>query len=172
MQPRIAVYAGSFDPPTLGHQDIARRALRLCDELIVAVGRNEAKKPMFSIEEKLDMLRHVFKPYLQIRVDAFDGLLVNYCRDQRAGTIIRGLRAVTEFESELGMAGINAEQAGEDHGIPKIDTVFLPATNSRFSFVSSSSVRTLALHGANLEHYVDPYVESKLRSAVSRSLNP
>lgn len=165
---RIAVYAGSFDPPTFGHQDIARRALRICDTLIVAVGRNpEKKSSMFSVEERLDMLEHLFKPYPEIRVAAFEGLLVEYCRIEKAHTIIRGLRAVTEFESELGMASINAEQAGEDHGLPKIDTVFIPATNPRFSFVSSSSVRILAVNKGSLERYVDPYVETRLREKLN-----
>lgn len=159
---RIAVYAGSFDPPTLGHQDLARRALRLCDRLIVAVGRNAAKKNMFTVDERLDMLRHLFRPYERIEVAHFDGLLVNFCRDRKADIIVRGLRAVTDFEYELGIAHVNADQAGEDHGIPRIDTVFIP-TGPRFSFVSSSFVRELASHDANLEHYVDPYVELKLR---------
>lgn len=157
----IAIYAGSFDPPTLGHQDLAKRALRFCDILIVAVGRNSAKKNLFSVEERLDMLRHLFKPYENIQVESFEGMLVRYCRTKGSQLIVRGLRTTTDFESELGIAHVNAEQGGHDHGLPNIDTVFLP-TSQESGHLSSSFARELSSHGANLEKYVDPYVEKAL----------
>ena len=164
--PHVAIYAGSFDPPTLGHQDLARRALRFCDRLVVAVGKNSSKKNVFTVEERLDMLRHLFRPYEDcIEVTAFDGLLVRYCLDRKIPLIVRGARTTMDFEYELGIALVNAEQSGRDHGSPNVDTVFLPAAET-FGFVSSSFVRELASHGANLERYVDSYVEAKLRDKL------
>lgn len=158
------IYAGSFDPPTLGHEDLALRALRFCDTLIVAIGQNSAKKNLFSVEERIDMLQHLFKPYgEQVLVESFQGMLVRYARERKVSLILRGLRTATDFESELLIAGVNAEQSGEDHGLPNIDTIFLP-TNPRYGIISSSFARELASHGANLEHYVHPYVEQKLRA--------
>lgn len=162
--PLTAVYAGSFDPPTLGHQDLALRSLKFCDRLVIAIGKNSAKKPLFTLDERLDMLQHLFKPFSEkISVVSFQGLLVEYCRAESIPLIVRGLRTSMDFEYELGIAHVNAEQAGEDHGLPKIDTIFLP-TSQRIGAVSSSFVRELASHGANLHRYVDPYVEQRLKA--------
>jgi pantetheine-phosphate adenylyltransferase len=156
------IYAGSFDPPTLGHEDLALRALRFCDNLIIAIGRNSAKKNLFTVEERIEMLQHLFKPYGdRVQVEAFQGMLVTYARARNVSLILRGLRTATDFESELLIAGVNAEQSGENHGLPNIDTIFLP-TSPRLGLISSSFARELASHGANLEHYVHPYVEQKL----------
>ncbi len=157
----VAVYAGSFDPPTLGHLEVVRSAARFSTRLVVAVGRNSAKKNTFSLEERLDMLTTLVRNYPNVEVTSFDGLLVNFCRDQGIGVILRGLRAVTDFEYELGIAHANSDQ---ERGI---QTLFMPA-EPQFSFVSSSFVRELASHGGRLDHYVAPYVEEKLRAKYSR----
>jgi len=160
---RIAVYAGSFDPPTLGHEDLARRAMSLCDKLILAVGVNSSKKPLFSPEEKLTMLRELSKRVHpnpdKCEVDYFEGLLVHYCQKRSAKFIIRGIRAVTDFEAEIGIAHANGDQDSE------VDTVFLP-TKPTFSFVSSSTVKEIARYGGKLDHYVQPEVAELLRTKL------
>ena len=159
----IAVYAGSFDPPTLGHEDLAQRAMGLCDKLIIAVGVNSSKKPLFTPDEKLGMLREMSKRVHpnpdKCEVDYFDGLLVNYCQKRGARLIIRGIRAVTDFEAEIGIAHANGDQDAT------IDTVFLP-TKPSFSFVSSSTVKEIARYGGKLEHYVQPEVADLLRQKL------
>lgn len=156
----IAVYAGSFDPPTLGHEDLALRAVRVCSRLIIAVGINSSKKPLFSLEERLAMLREMSRRVHPnpdvVEVASFDGLLVQYCAKRGASLIIRGLRAVTDFEYELGIAHANLDQDGT------IDTFFLP-TKPEFSFVSSSVVKEIARHNGKVSHYVQKDVEDRLR---------
>lgn len=152
---RVAVYAGSFDPVTLGHEDIVRRCVPLFDRIYVAVGVNSAKTPFMTLERRMELLKESFKDLQQVYVDTFVGLQVDYCRQVSANFIIRGLRAVTDFEYELGIAHANSTQA------PDIESIFVP-TRPELSFISSSVVRELAKHKGNISRYVSPHVAEAL----------
>lgn len=168
-----AIYAGSFDPVTLGHLDLIYRAIQVFDLVVVAIGINSAKKPLFSTEERIQLLQDTWVGKLtgpatyssKIEVTCFEGLLVNYCHQNDIKIILRGLRAVTDFEYELGIAHANATQ---DQGI---DTFFMP-TKPEFSFVSSSVVRELARHGGQLSRYVPEGVEKALREKFRTEADP
>jgi pantetheine-phosphate adenylyltransferase len=144
---KTAVYAGSFDPVTLGHIDIVRRGATLFDEVIVAVGQNPAKRYTFDLAERMRLIEHALQGIENVRVDHFDGLLVDYCKKVDAGIILRGLRAVTDFEFEFKIGLANMDMA------PHIQTVFL-LTEPRMLFVSSSLVREIASHGGDIRRYV------------------
>ncbi len=146
MRDLIAVYAGSFDPVTLGHLDLIERAGNLFDQVIIAVGRHPTKKAFFSFQERIDLLTVVTKGFSNVRVDSFDGLLIHYCEKIGARLVVRGLRAVTDFEYELQIAHANADM------VPKIDTIFLP-TRTQYGFVSASLVREIASHGGDVSRY-------------------
>ncbi len=150
-----AVYAGSFDPVTYGHLDLVERASKLFDQVVVAIGRHPTKRPLFTFEERLDLLSQVTKSLPNVRVDSFDGLLIQYCQRVGARVIVRGLRAATDFEYELQIAHANADMA------PQIDTIFLP-TRTRYTFVSASLVREIASHHGDVSHYVPPLVHEAL----------
>ncbi|MBE3586421.1 MULTISPECIES: pantetheine-phosphate adenylyltransferase [Desulfofundulus] len=153
---RIAVYPGSFDPITNGHLDVIERAACLFDQLVVAVSRNTSKKPLFTVSERLEMLREVLQPYYNVVVDSFDGLTVNYAKNLGAQAIIRGLRAISDFENEFMMALTNKKL------VPSIDTLFL-MTRAEYSFISSSAVKEVAYFGGCVRDLVPPVVEQKLR---------
>ncbi|RKO67358.1 pantetheine-phosphate adenylyltransferase [Desulfofundulus salinus] len=153
---RIAVYPGSFDPITNGHLDVIERAACLFDQLVVAVSRNTSKKPLFTVSERLEMLREVLQPYYNVVVDSFDGLTVNYAKSLGAQAIIRGLRAISDFENEFMMALTNKKL------VPSIDTLFL-MTRAEYSFISSSAVKEVAYFGGCVRDLVPPVVEQKLR---------
>lgn len=153
---RIAVYAGSFDPLTLGHEDLIERASKMYDQLYVAVGVNSSKKPLFEDTDRMVMLSKATAKFENVKVITFTGLLVAFVRSVKSTVLVRGLRAVTDFEYELGLAHANATQE-ED-----VETVFL-ATRPEFSFVSSSTVKELAKHHGNVRKYVNPHVEELLR---------
>ncbi|MEW6425672.1 MAG: pantetheine-phosphate adenylyltransferase [Bacillota bacterium] len=150
-----AVYPGSFDPLTYGHLDVIERAASLFEEVIVAVSRNASKKPLFSVAERVDMLKAVLAPFSNVKVDSFDGLTVNYARSRGANAIIRGLRAISDFENEFMMALTNKKLA------PAIDTVFL-MTRAEYSFISSSGVKEVASFGGCVKELVPPEVEQRL----------
>lgn len=156
---KIAVYPGSFDPVTNGHLDIIERSAKIFDRVIVAVLHNSTKNPAFSIEEKLEMLRIATEHLSNIEIDTFDGLLVDYTKLKKAQTIIKGLRAVSDFEYELQMAMANRKQN------PDIETLFM-MTSTDYSFLSSSIVRELAYHNGKLEGMVPdkimPFIYKKL----------
>lgn len=152
---RIAIYPGSFDPVTNGHLDVIERAAVLFDEVIVSVSRNANKKPLFTIEEREAMLREVLRPYYNVIVDSFAGLTVNYAKSKGAQAIIRGLRAISDFENEFMMALTNKKLA------PSIETIFL-MTRAEYSFISSSAVKEVVLFGGCVKDMVPPYVEQKL----------
>ncbi len=155
---RIAVYPGTFDPVTMGHLDIARRALHLCDRLVMAVGDNRNKNPMFTLQERIDLIRGSVREMGlegRIVVDAYRGLTVDYARQVGAGLIVRGLRAVTDFEWEFQLALINRQQDSE------IETVCL-MTSQEYSFLSASVVRELALLGGKLAGVVPANVAEAL----------
>jgi pantetheine-phosphate adenylyltransferase len=157
MRDLLAVYAGSFDPVTLGHVDLIERAGNLFDQVIIAVGRHATKKAVFSFQERLDLLTEVTRGFSNLRVDSFDGLLIQYCEKIGARLIVRGLRAVTDFEYELQIAHANADM------FPKVDTIFLP-TRTKYGFVSASLVREIASHGGDVSHYAPAPVCEALKA--------
>lgn len=152
----ISIYPGSFDPVTLGHIDIIKRAAKMTDVLIVGVLKNSAKRGLFTIEEREDLLRQVTKDIPNIKIKSFDGLLVDFAKENNANTIVRGLRAITDFDYELQMAQTNrALYEGAD-------TIFIP-TSIEYSFLSSTTVREIASLGGDVSKFVAPYVEEKLK---------
>ncbi len=153
---KIAVYPGSFDPITNGHLDVIRRAAQVFDQVVVAVAYNSTKEPLFTIEERLDMLKAVLQDVPNIRVAAYRGLTVRYAREQGARALIRGLRAVSDFEYEFTMALTNKKLA------PEIETMFL-MTEAKYSFISSGSVKEVARYGGCLDDMVPGPVERVLR---------
>jgi pantetheine-phosphate adenylyltransferase len=152
---RLAVYAGSFDPVTNGHLDLIERAAALFDRVIVAIGIHPTRKPLFSAEERISLLREVALHLPNVTVDSFDGLLIDYCRAHGARVIVRGLRAATDFEYELQIAHANADLE------PSIDTVFLP-TRTNYGFVSASLVREIASHKGDVSRYAPLAVREAL----------
>jgi pantetheine-phosphate adenylyltransferase len=151
---RRAVSPGSFDPVTNGHLDIIDRASRLYDELIVAVLINQSKRGLFTVDERLEMLREVTAGYSNVRVESFHGLLVEFCREQGAAVVVKGLRAVSDFDYELQMAQMNAGLAG-------VETLFMP-TNPLYSFLSSSLVKDVAKWGGDVSAHVPEVVARRL----------
>jgi pantetheine-phosphate adenylyltransferase len=152
----VAVYAGSFDPPTYGHCDLVDRASKLFPRVIVALGVHPSRTLLFSLDERLEMMRKICEPYANVDVQSFDGLLVEYCKRIGARVIVRGLRAGTDFEYELQIAHANADLR------PEIDTVFLP-TRTNYGFISASLVREIASHGGDATRYAPAHVCEALR---------
>ena len=152
-----AIYAGSFDPPTYGHLDLVGRASKLFPKVVVAVGRHATRQGLFTVEERLELLRQTCADLENVEVDSFDGLLVDYCRRIGARVIVRGLRANTDFEYELQIAHANADLS------PDVDTVFLP-TRTNYGFVSASLVREIASHGGDPSRYAPALVCEALRA--------
>ena len=159
--PDIAVYPGSFDPITNGHLDLIQRALKIFDRIIVAVATNAFKKSLFTIEERVEMVRESLAVYPAVSIDTFDGLLVNYAKGQNARAILRGLRAVTDFEYEFQLAMMNRRLE------PAIETVFL-MTGLRWVFLSSSILKEAAVHGGDIEGMVPENVFHRLKEKFSR----
>lgn len=151
-----AIYPGSFDPVTYGHLDIIERAANLFDHLIVAVAQNMVKRPLFTAAERVYMLKQVVTPYRNVEVDAFEGLTVDYARRRGARVIVRGLRAISDFENEFMMALTNKKLA------PEVETMFL-MTRAECSFMSSRAVREIAYFGGCLADLVPPVVAEMLR---------
>lgn len=147
----VAIYAGSFDPPTYGHLDLVERASRLFAHLVVGVGINPIRTPLFTLAERLELLAQICRPYDNVRVVSFSGLAIEYAREIGARVIVRGLRAATDFEYELQIAHANADLG------PEIDSVFLP-TRTNYGFISASLVREIARHGGKIERYAPPEV--------------
>ena len=156
-----AIYPGSFDPVTLGHIDIIRRSAELFDHLIIAVLNISAKKPLFTVEERVHMLKEVTKDIPNTEVLSFGGLTVEFARECGAHALVRGLRAVTDFEYELQLAQLNRVIA------PEIDTVFL-TTNLKYAYLSSSSVKEVAAYGGDISSFVTPYVEERVHEKFQR----
>lgn len=153
---RVAIYPGSFDPVTNGHLDIVKRGLKLFDKIIVTILYNPGKETLFSVEERLGMLRESVKSLTHIEIDHYDGLLVDYAAKRKAQAILRGMRAVSDFEYEFQMALMNRRLNRE------IQTVFL-MTGLRWIFTSSSIIKEAARFGGNIEGMVPPLVLEKLR---------
>lgn len=160
MNPSIAIYPGSFDPVTNGHLDLIERGVKMFDRLIVAVLRNADKAPLFSIAERLEMLREVTAQWPSVEVDVFEGLLVDYARRRGAGVLLRGIRAISDYEYELQMALMNRKLE------PRLETVFMMPALS-YSYLSARLVREIAQLGGPLKGLVPPQVEARLRAKVS-----
>lgn len=158
---KIGIYPGSFDPFTLGHLDIAKRSSLLVDKLIISVLNNSAKKSLFTVEERVNMIQNVTKDIPNIEVDSFNGLTVDYADMKQASIIIRGLRAIADFEYELQIAQTNKTVN------PKVDTIFL-STSVEYAYLSSSVVKEIAKYGGNIDQFVDPYIENLIYEKYSR----
>jgi pantetheine-phosphate adenylyltransferase len=156
---RRAVCSGSFDPVTNGHLDIVGRASRIFDELVVGVLVNQSKAGLFTVEERLAMLREVTADYPNVRVESFRGLLVDFCRENEITAIVRGVRVASDFDYELQMAQMNFGLAG-------IETLFMP-TNPKYSFVSSSLIKDVAKWGGDVSPHVPNLVANRLRERLS-----
>ncbi len=158
--PLTAVYPGTFDPMTLGHADLMRRAAGLFDRLVLAVAAGHHKRTMFTIAERLDMAREIASPYPNVEVMAFRGLLRDFVVDLGGKVVIRGLRAVSDFEYEFQMAGMNRQL------MPEVETVFMTPSD-QFQFVSGTFVREIATLGGDVSKFVAPSVLERLRGRVA-----
>lgn len=156
-----AIYPGSFDPVTRGHLDIIKRAAKINDKLIVAVLINSAKDPLFTIEERVELLKECCKDIPNVTVESFDGLTVDFAKKKHASVMVRGLRAVTDFENEIQLAQTN-------HALmPGIETMFL-ATSIKWSYLSSTIVKEAARYGSNISKFVTPNVEAAIHAKVEQ----
>ena len=156
----IAIYPGSFDPLTNGHLDLIERGSKIFDELIVAVLRNPEKEALFSLEERRAMLKEMTARFDNVRVDAFDGLLVDYAVRQKASAVLRGIRAISDYEYELQMAMMNRKLE------PRLETVFMMPAET-YSYLSSRLVREIAKLGGSVQGLVPPPVEERLRRKIN-----
>ena len=159
MTPRIAIYPGSFDPVTMGHMDIMQRACKLFDKVIVAVLHNPDKRTAFSVEERIGHLRRCTKELPQVEVDSFNGLVADYAAEKCAVAVVRGLRAMSDFEYEFQMALTNKTLNA------KLETVFL-ATRAEYMFISSSAVKQIAMFGGSIERWVPACIEQDVRARI------
>ena len=158
----LAVYPGTFDPITLGHEDVVRRATQLFERVIVAVAAGHHKKTLFSLEERIEMVREAVKMYPQVQVEPFSGLLRDFVVSRGGKAMVRGLRAVTDFDYEFQLAGMNRSL------MPQVETVFLTPSD-KYQFISSTFVREIAVLGGEETKFVSPSVEERLAVKV-RSL--
>lgn len=156
-----AIYPGSFDPVTRGHYDIICRSCKIVDKLIVGVLNNKAKMPLFSVEERVKMLKEVTKDLGNVKVVPFDGLLVEFARQQKARLVIRGLRAITHFEYEIQMSQTNHKLE------PEVETMFL-TTNLKYSYLSSTIVREVAAFGGDISQFVPETVAKSIKEKMSQ----
>ena len=160
--PKVAIYPGSFDPVTNGHIDIVERGLKLFDKIIVSILHNPKKEYLFSLEERLEMLKDCMKKFKGVEIDSFDGLLVEYAASRKAHAILRGLRAMSDFEYEFQLALMNRRLNRE------VQTVFL-MTGLRWIYTSSSIIKEAAQFGGNIEGMVPPIVEEKIKQKFAQS---
>jgi pantetheine-phosphate adenylyltransferase len=158
-----AVYPGTFDPITRGHEDLVRRAAELFDEVVVAVADSLAKRPFFTLHERVRLAREVLKPYRNVRVEGFRGLLMDFIRRNKVGVILRGLRAVSDFEYEFQMAGMNRNLH------PDVETLFLTPAE-QYMFISASIVREIASFGGDVSKFVHPRVVRALSARIGKRI--
>ena len=157
-----AIYPGTFDPLTRGHEDLVRRASKLFDSVVVAVAASRGKNPIFDVDERLAIAREVLAHHSNVEVTTFSGLLVNFVAQQKADVVVRGLRAVTDFEYEFQMAGMNRQR------MPHVETLFLTPSD-QFQFVSGTFVREIATLGGDVSKFVSPFVLERLNGRVASS---
>lgn len=157
-----AVYPGTFDPLTRGHEDLVRRASKLCQKLIVGVADSRNKRPFFTLDERVDIAREVLSHYPNVTVAGFSGLLKHFVEEHEATVVIRGLRAVSDFEFEFQMAGMNRYQ------MPSVETVFLTPSD-QYMFISGTIVREIAILGGDVSKFTFPSVEKWLKEKVGRA---
>lgn len=164
MKKNIAICPGSFDPPTLGHLNIIERALKSFDRVIVAVAINTSKKGIFTPEERVNMLKILFKNRKNVEIDSFEGLLVDYVRKKKSHIILRGLRTVQDYEYELQMSLANKKMA------PDLETIFM-MTEAAYSHISSSIIKEVIYFGGSGEGMIHPLVEKKLKEKLKRRIS-
>ncbi len=158
----IAVYPGTFDPLTRGHEDLVRRASSIFDRLVVGVADSRNKKPFFDLEERLTIAREVLGHYPNVQVESFTGLLKDFVRNNNARVIVRGLRAVSDFEYEFQMAGMNR------YLLPDVETMFMTSPSDQYQFISGTIVREIAQLGGDVSKFVFPSVEKWLNDKVAQ----
>jgi pantetheine-phosphate adenylyltransferase len=156
-----AIYPGTFDPITLGHEDLIRRAARLFDSLVVAVADSSAKRPFFTRDERVEMIRDVVKDLKNVEVVGFSGLLMKFVQDNQARVVIRGLRAVSDFEYEFQLAGMNRDL------YPDVETLFL-TPGEQYMFVSATIVREISVLGGDVRKFVPPVVARHLKQKIAQ----
>ncbi|MDO8414227.1 MAG: pantetheine-phosphate adenylyltransferase [Gallionellaceae bacterium] len=154
------IYPGTFDPLTRGHEDVVRRAAGLFGEVVVAIAASRSAT-LFTLDERVDMAREIFTRFPNVRVEGFDGLLMNYVREQNARVVLRGLRAVSDFEYEFQMAGMNRSLH------PDVETIFLTPAE-QYTFISASMVREIARFGGDVSKFVSPSVATRLLKKIDR----
>ena len=162
---RTVIYPGSFDPLTNGHLDVIQRATKLFDRVIVAVAKNESKNPLFTVEERLELVERAVKHLPNVEADSFDGLLVDYVQQCKAHAIIRGLRAVSDFEFEFQLALMNRKLNG------KVETIFMMPRET-YTFLSSRLIKEIASLGGDVQCFVPPHVQAALASKFGRRPKP
>jgi pantetheine-phosphate adenylyltransferase len=156
-----AVYPGTFDPITNGHEDLIQRAAKLFDEVIVGVAHSQAKRPFFSLDERVELARKVLERYPNVKVLGFTGLLSEFVKEQHAGVILRGLRAVSDFEYEFQLAGMNRRLA------PGVETLFLTPSDT-YLFLSATIVREIAVLGGDVTAFVHPLTVQRMREKIGK----
>jgi len=158
----ITVYPGTFDPITNGHEDLIQRASRLFENVVVGVAHSQAKRPFFSLEERVAIATEVLKPYANVKVKGFTGLLSEFVREQNASVILRGLRAVSDFEYEFQLAGMNRRLA------PGVETLFLTPSD-KYLFLSATIVREIAVLGGDITSFVHPLTAQRMREKTGKA---
>ena len=161
---RVAIYPGSFDPMTRGHEDLVRRASRLFDCVVVGIAQSRSKRPFFTLEERVELAREVLAPYPNVEIVGFSNLLMDFLHERGAKVILRGLRAVSDFEYEFQMAGMNRNL------YPEVETVFL-TPGEQYMFISATMVREIAVLGGDVGKFVHPLVQERLTKRVSETFN-
>jgi pantetheine-phosphate adenylyltransferase len=160
MQPLKVIYPGTFDPFTRGHEDLVRRAARLFDSVVVAIANSESKRPFFTTAERIEMTREVLEPFPNVEVEGFSTLLMDFVHAKKAHVVLRGLRAMSDFEYEFQMATMNRNL------YPEVETLFLTPAE-QFTFISSTIVREVAKFGGNVATFVHPIVEARMRAKIA-----
>jgi len=156
-----AVYPGTFDPITLGHEDLMRRATKLFDGVILAVADSKSKKPFFTLDERVDMAREAFSDLKNVQVMGFSGLLMNFVRDQGARVVVRGVRAVSDFDYEFQLAGMNRQM------YPEVETIFL-TPGEQYAYLSATLVREISVLGGDATKFVSPQVAQRLNKKIKQ----
>ena len=156
---RVAIYPGTFDPMTRGHEDLVRRASNLFDRVVVGIAQSRSKRPFFTLEERVELAKQVLAPYPNVEIVGFSNLLMDFLHEQGAKVILRGLRAVSDFEYEFQMAGMNRSLN------PDVETVFLTPAE-KYQFISATMVREIAVLGGDVSKFVQPRVLERLRQRI------